>query len=112
MLKLKIEEGVYKISFHKTNRLNSLFADPLREELFKIVSKPGRDVMLNMKGISFIDSSGFEVIMAVVNRASEVGSRFRICNVSGEVYELLKLMKLKITLEINPVKAKESMPAV
>lgn len=112
MLKLKIEEGVYKISFHKTNRLNSLFADPLREELFKIVSKPGRDVMLNMKGISFIDSSGFEVIMAVVNRANEVGSRFRICNVSGEVYELLKLMKLKITLEINPVKAKESMPAV
>lgn len=112
MLKLKIEGGVYKISFHKTNRLNSLSADPLREELFKIVSKPGRDVMLNMKGINFIDRSGFEVIMAVVNRASEVGSRFRICNVSGEVYELLKLMKLKITLEINPVKAKEIMPAV
>ena len=50
--------------------------------------------------------------MDVVNRASEIGSRFRICNVSGEVYELLKLMKLKITLEIDPVKAKEYIPAV
>jgi len=112
MLKLKIEDGVYKVSFNKTNRLNSLNANSLREELFKIVSKPGREVMLSLKGISFIDSSGFEAIMAVVNRASKIGSRFRICNVSGEVYELLKLMKLKITLEIDPVKAKEYIPAV
>jgi len=112
MLKLKIEDGVYKVSFNKTNRLNSLIADPLRDELFKIVSKPGRQVMLSMKGICFIDSSGFEAIMAVVNRASEIGSKFRICNVSEDVYELLKLMKLKITLEIDPVKAREYIPAV
>ncbi len=112
MLKLKIEDGVYKVSFHKTSRLNSLIADTLREELFKIVSKPGREVLFSMKGISFIDSSGFEVIMTVVNRASEIGSRFRICNVSGEMYELLKLMKLKITLDIDPVKAREFMPAL
>jgi len=112
MLKLKIEGGVYNISFHKTNRLNSLIAAPLREQLFKIVSKPGREVKLSMKGISFIDSSGFEAILAVVNRASEIGSQFRICNVSGEVYELLKLMKLKVTLEIDPIKAKEYIHAV
>ena len=91
MLKLKIEGGVYNISFHKTNRLNSLIAESLREELFKIVSK---------------------AILAIVNRANEIGSRFRICNVSGEVYELLKLMKLKVTLEIDPVKAKEYVHAV
>ena len=112
MLKLKIEDGVYKVYFNKTNRLNSLIANPLREELFKIVSKPGREVKLSMKGISFIDSSGFETIMAVVNRASKIGSRFRICNVSWEVYELLKLMKLKVTLEIDPIKAKEYIHAV
>jgi anti-anti-sigma factor len=107
MLKLKIEGGVYNISFHKTSRLNSLNAESLREQLFKIVSKPGSEVKLSMKGISFIDSSGFEAILDIVNQASEIGSRFRICNVSGEVYELLKLMKLKVTLEIDPVKAKE-----
>jgi anti-anti-sigma factor len=112
MLKLKIEDGVYRISFYKTNRLNSLIAYSLREELLKIVSKPEREVMLSMKGISFIDSSCFEAIMAVVNRASEAGSRFRICNVSGDVYELLHLMKLKVTLEIDPVKAREYIPAI
>jgi anti-anti-sigma factor len=112
MLKLKIEGGVYRISFYKTNRLNSLFAGPLREKLFKIVSKRGREVVLSLEGISFIDGSGFEAIMAVVNRASEKGSRFRICDVSGDVYELLKLMKLKVMFEIDPVKAREYIPAI
>jgi anti-anti-sigma factor len=112
MLKLKIKDGVYNISFHKTNRLNFLFAEPLREELFKMVSKPGREVVLSMEGISFIDPSGFAAILAVVNRASEMGSRFRICDVSGDVYELLKLMKLKVLFEINPVQAGAYIPAV
>ena len=107
MLKLKIEGGIYRISFHKTDRLNSFLADTLREEMVKIVSKPGRDVVLSMKGINFIDSAGFEAIMTAVNRASEMGSRFRISEVSPEVYELLQLRKFKILFEINPVKAKD-----
>jgi len=103
MLKLNIEDGVYKISFYKTRRVNTLIANPLREELSHIVSKPGREVVLSMDGINFIDSSGFEAIMTVVDHASESGSRFRICDVSQEVYELLKLMKLSFVFEINPV---------
>ena len=83
-----------------------MIADPLREELTKIVSKPGREVVLSMAGINFIDSSGFQAIMAVVDQASKIGSRFRICDVSQEVYELLKLMKLSFVFEINPKKTK------
>jgi anti-anti-sigma factor len=103
MLKLNIEEGVYRISFYKTKRLNTLIAGPLREELSKIVSKPGREVVLSMEGINFIDSSGFQAIMAVVEKACEAGSHFRISDVSQEVYELLKLMKLKFVFEISPM---------
>ncbi len=102
MLKLNIEEGIYKISFYKTRRLNTLIADALREELTRIVSKPGREVVLSMEGINFIDSSGFQAIMAVVDQANRIGSRFRICDVSQEVYELLKLMKLRFVFEIDP----------
>lgn len=112
MLKLKIEDGVYRISFHKINRLNSLIADPLRLELIKIVSKPGREVILSMKGINFIDSSGLEALMDIVKQASEFESRFRICDVSGDMYELLKLMKVRVLFEIHPVRAKESIPII
>ncbi|MCK4745852.1 MAG: STAS domain-containing protein [Bacteroidales bacterium] len=106
MLKLNIENEVYKISFYKTSRVNTLISDPLREELTKIVSKAGREVVLSMDGINFIDSSGFQAIMAVVDQANKIGSRFRICDVSQEVYELLKLMKLSFVFEIDPEKTK------
>jgi len=106
MLKLNIEDGVYRISFYKVRRLNTLIADPLQEELSKILSKPGTEVVLSMNGVNFIDSSGFQAIMAVVDRADKAGSRFRICDVSQEVYELLKLMKLSFVFEINPVRSK------
>ena len=107
MLKLNIEDGIYKISFYRTRRLNTLIAEPLQEELMKIVSRPGREVVLSMEGLNFIDSSGFRAIMAVVTHAKNVGSHFRICDVSQEVYELLKLMKLSFVLEINPEKTQE-----
>jgi anti-anti-sigma factor len=106
MLKLNIEDGIYRISFYRTRRLNTLIAEPLQTELIKIVSRPGREVVLSMEGINFIDSSGFEAIIAVVNHASRSGSHFRICDVSQEVYELLKLMKLSFVFEINPEKTK------
>ena len=106
MLKLNIEDGVYMISFDQVRRLNTLIANPLQEELSKIISKPGTEVVLSMKGVNFIDSSGFQAIMAIVDKADKAGSRFRICDVSQEVYELLNLMKLSFVFEINPVRSK------
>ena len=112
MLKLKIEDGIYRVSFHKIHRLNSLLAESIRQELVKIVSKPGREVVLSMKGISFIDSSGLEALMKVVKQSNKFGSRFRICDVSGDVYELMNLMKVQVTFEIHPAKTRESIPAL
>ena len=112
MLKLKIEDGVYRISFYKVRRLNTLIAEPLREELSKIVSKSGREVVLSMDGINFIDSSGFQAIMSVVEKANNKGSQFRICDVSQEVYELLKLMKLSFVFEISPPGKSHSLSGV
>jgi len=106
MLKLNIEQGVYKISFHKTKRVNTLIAELLREELTRLVSVPGRDVVLSLEGINFIDSSGFNAILNIVSQADKMGSRFRISNVSQETYELLNLMKINFVFEINPVTSK------
>ncbi len=105
MLKVRNKGDVYRISFFKTRRVNTLIADSLKKELSHYVSIPGREVILSMEGITFIDSSGFEAIISVVRTASINNSRFRISDVSQEVYELLRLMKLKIFFEIDPVKS-------
>ena len=101
MLKVRTEGEAYKISFFKTSRVNTLIAGAIREELIQYVSIPGKEVILSMEGINFIDSSGFEAIISVVDIANKHKSKFRISDVSQEVYELLKLKKLKIFFEIN-----------
>ena len=101
MLKVRTKGEVYKVSFLKTRRVNTLIADALRDELSQYVSTPGREVVLSLEGINFIDSSGFEAIMTIVDVAKKHKSQFRISDVSQEVYELLKLMKLKIFFEID-----------
>lgn len=106
MLKVRTKGDVYTISFFKTRKVNTLIADALKDELSRYVSTPGREVVLSMEGINFIDSSGFEAIMTIVDIANKHKSKFRIADVSQDVYELLKLMKLKIFFEIDPVRYK------
>jgi hypothetical protein len=50
--------------------------------------------------------------MDIVDKASESGSRFRICDVSGDMYELLKLMKVKVLFEIHSIREREFLPVV
>ena len=107
MLKVRTKGDTYKVSFFKVRKVNTLNADALKDELSKYVSIPGNEVLLSMEGINFIDSSGFEAIMSIVDMAERHQSRFRISDVSQDVYELLKLMKLKILFEIDHARNKD-----
>ncbi len=102
MLQIKQKKKTFQVSLRKTSRINTLIADTIREELTGIVSVPGRTVIFSMQGIKFIDSNGFEAILTIVKRSQDSGSIFKICDVSEEVYELIKLMKLNVVFEIFP----------
>jgi len=87
-----------------------LIADAIRDELTEIVSVSGRTIIFSMDGIRFIDSNGFEAILTIVKRSRESDSTFKICDVSEEVYELIKLMKLNVVFEINPEHHHQAIP--
>ena len=87
-----------------------MIADAIRDELTEIVSVPGRTIIFSMQGIKFIDSNGFEAILTIVKQSRESESIFKICDVSEEVYELIKLMKLNVVFEINPEHHHHTLP--
>lgn len=107
MLRVEKNRANYFLSFHKVTKINTLVADGMKEQLNEIVTHPNRMVVLSLQNIKFIDSSGFEAIMSVVRKARKHNSSFRICDVSEEVYELIKLMKLNVIFEISPEKTFE-----
>ncbi len=95
MLKIEKKENQFKVELFQVNRLNTLFSDLVREQLADLIREPGAEVIFNLEGIRFIDTSGFEVLMEISDRAREFGSQFKLCNVSDDVRELIILQELE-----------------
>jgi len=95
MLKIAKEENQYRVELFQVNRLNTLFSDLVKQQLMELVQEPGVSVVFNLEDIRFIDSSGFNVLLEVSDRARMVGSKFSLCNISDDVRELLILLELE-----------------
>jgi anti-anti-sigma factor len=95
MLKIAREGHQFRVELFQVNRLNTLFSDLVKEQLRELIEQPGAEVVFNLEGIRFIDSSGFDVLIDITNRAGKHGSQFILCNVSDEVRELIILLELE-----------------
>lgn len=99
MLKIAKEEHQTRVELFQVNKLNTLFSDIVRQQLMELVEKPGASVIFNLKDVRFIDSTGFDVLLEVADRAGKSGSQFILCNVHEEVQELLTLLELENSFE-------------
>ena len=100
MLKIDQINNIYVASFEYINRFNALITEPVKEQLNGLFNKPNTRLILNMEGISFIDSTGFGVFLSVMKTASINYGHFKICNVNKEVMDLFKLLQLHNVFEI------------
>jgi len=95
MLKIAKEENQYRVELFQVNKLNTLFSELVKQQLIELVEEPGVSVVFNLEGIHFIDSSGFDVLMEVGDRAKAAGSHFKLCNITDDVRELIILTELE-----------------
>ncbi len=100
MIETKNINNILVVSLNDTNRFNSPFSDPVKESLLKYFLKPNVNLVFNLEGITYIDSSGFGVFLSVLKAASNNYGQFKICRVSPEVLELFKLLQLHHVFEI------------
>lgn len=100
MLKTEKKNGIIIVSFVNTNRFNALTTEAVKSEIKELFNSPNTRLILNLKGISFIDSSGFGVFLSIMKTANNNYSHFKISNISDEVMELFKLLQLHNVFEI------------
>ncbi|MCK4465961.1 MAG: STAS domain-containing protein, partial [Bacteroidales bacterium] len=62
--------------------------------------KPNTKLILNLKGINYVDSSGFGVFLSIMKTANNNYGYFKLCNIASEVMELFKLLQLHNIFEI------------
>jgi anti-sigma B factor antagonist len=100
MLDIKNINDVLVVSLKDTQRLNALITEPVKENLLALFNKPNTNLVFDLQGISFIDSSGFGVFLSAMKAANNNYGQFKICNVKSDVMELFKLLQLHHVFEI------------
>ena len=100
MLETKNIKDTLVVSLRDTPRLNALITEAVKEQLLEFFNKPNTRVAFDLKGITYIDSSGFGVFLSAIKAANNNYGQFKICNVHPEVMELFKLLQLHHVFEI------------
>ena len=76
-------------------------AEGLREKLLKMISQGIKDLTIDLAGIEMIDSVGLGVLIATYNSLDDVGGSLKLKNVSEDIYNLIKTMRLDKHFEVN-----------
>lgn len=101
MIRREYIESNIIYTLRKIKRIDILIADIIKEtiekDIFKTDSNRKINLIINLKGIKFIDSYGFRILLEL-NRMSEIYSKpLFFMNISDEIDELISLLKLEKT---------------
>ncbi len=100
MLKIEREDNRFIVSFFEINRLNTTISRIIEKQLIQLLNENEAELLLDLKGIKFIDTSGFNTLHKLREVAIKYNSRFFLTNVSLEVKELFRLLEVENTFTI------------
>lgn len=95
MLKIERDDNRFVVSFYKVNRFNTVISKIIEKQLTQILNENGAELVLDLKGIKFIDTSGFNTLHKLNQVAEKFNSQLMLTNLSSEVKELFRLLEVE-----------------
>ena len=93
--------GVLHLRFHGTDALDTLVAAKVKAEALGMISGDA-DVVVDLSGISFMDSTGVGVLVSLFKAARKNGRDARFAGASPGVRSVLEVIKLDRIFELHP----------
>ncbi len=82
--------------------MDALGCTHIRPELEQIVnSENENNIILNMNKVSFLDSSGIDVIVFLYKRLKTKGRKLEISDVHGQPQELMELLRINTVIPVS-----------
>lgn len=72
----------------------------LRETINQVLESGAKKIILNLKGLKYIDSSGIGELVSCYTTITNRGAHFRLCNLNSKIYGLLQLTALVTVFQI------------
>ncbi len=80
--------------------LDMLNAGILKERIKESTAEGGNKFIFDLGGVSFIDSSGFGLIMSLNDKLTAGGGGLKIVNVSKTIQQIFKISKISSVIQI------------
>ena len=99
MVRSERSHGVEIISF-TTDTINALNVEAIRSAIVKLFETPYTRVVIDMTGITNLDSTAFAMFLHLLRVARSNYCNFRLCSLTPRAMELFELLQLHHTLDI------------
>src|SRR5664280_656849 len=99
MINVEKRDKIDIITF-SVDRINALITDELREEINNVFGNGVSKVILDLRGIGYIDSSGFGCLLTVLKSARNKYCTLKLANPEPAVMQVLQTLHLQTVFEI------------
>lgn len=72
----------------------------LRGVINEVVEKGSKKIVLNLKDLKYVDSSGIGELVSCYTTITNRGGQMRLCNLNSKIYSLLQLTALVTVFQI------------
>jgi anti-anti-sigma factor len=80
-------------------------SNAVRENVKILISEGKKQIVLDMKNIDYIDSSGLGALVAAHLSANTQGAAMRLCNLGSKFSKVLQLTKLMTVFQVYSTEA-------
>jgi anti-anti-sigma factor len=101
MINFEKQNQVEIISF-SVSKINALIVDEIRESILKVFENSNLKVIIDLKGVEYVDSSGFGCFLAAMRAARNNYSVLKFANPEPGVNALFEVLNLHTVFQIYP----------
>jgi len=99
MINTEKRDKIDIVSF-SVNKINALITDDIREEIIRLSSTSNSKIIVNLKGVEYIDSSGFSCFLSAMRSVRNNYGTIKFANPDPRVMELFNLLHLNTVFQI------------
>ena len=100
-IKMELTEGV-AVLFIREDRLDANNSEELKAELRRLFESGTKDLVIDLKEVLFIDSSGLGVMVSGYKNASILHGSLKLSNLQSQVKSMFELTRLHRVFDIFP----------
>jgi anti-anti-sigma factor len=99
MINIERRDKIDIITF-SVDKINALITDEIRQEINKVFENGTTKVIIDLKGVQYIDSSGFGCLLSCLKTAKNNYCILKFANPESQVMEVLKTLNLHTVFDI------------